>query len=86
VTSAEAFKIGFVDALQETAGVIPEAVGKAAFLGGLPAPAFQAIKHNRTSEVAQKGRAYLDTDVRNFLTFWYSPDARKRLEEAMKKF
>lgn len=85
-TAEEAFRIGFVDALQEPAQVIKAALAKAALLGALPAPAFQAIKHNRTSEIAQKGRAYLDTDVRNFLTFWYSPDARKRLEEAMKKF
>jgi enoyl-CoA hydratase/carnithine racemase len=82
----EAFRIGFVDALQEPALVVKEAGFKAGNLGSLPAPAFEAIKRNRTSEIAQKGRDYLDTDVKNFLTFWYSPDARKRLEEAMKKF
>lgn len=82
----KALRVSFVDALFETDRVIKEAAAKAGTLGSLPAPAFQAIKHNRTSEIAQKGRDYLDTDVRNFLTFWYSPDARKRLEEAMKKF
>jgi enoyl-CoA hydratase/carnithine racemase len=86
VTSEEAFRIGFVDALFEPGQLMKEALTKAGTLGALPSPAFQAIKHNRTSEIAQKGRDYLDTDVRNFLTFWYSPDARKRLEEAMEKF
>jgi enoyl-CoA hydratase/carnithine racemase len=86
IPAEKALRVDFVDALFETDQVIREAVAKAGTLGALPAPAFAVIKRNRTAEIAQKGRDYLDTDVRNFLTFWYSPEARQRLEEAMKKF
>ena len=68
----EAFRMGFLDALSDPEMVIREAAIKAGALGRLPAPAFQAIKFNRTSEIARKGRDYLDEDVRNFLTFWYT--------------
>lgn len=82
----EAWAMGFLDGHFDPELLPARAVDKARALGSHFAPAFAAIKRNRTAEIAQKGRDYLETDIKNFLTFWYSPDARTRLEEARQKF
>jgi enoyl-CoA hydratase/carnithine racemase len=86
IPAEEALKMGIVDNLFPVDQVWPEAIAKAQALGALPTSAFGAIKANRTRDVAALIQQRLEEDIQLFIKFWFMDEARKRLQEAMKKF
>jgi enoyl-CoA hydratase/carnithine racemase len=86
VQAEEARRMGFIDALGLPENLLQESLAKIWELGQLSGAAFGAIKENRTREIAEKARTYLEEDINLFLKFWYNEEARNKLQEAMKKF
>jgi enoyl-CoA hydratase/carnithine racemase len=82
----KALEAHFLDALVAPEELLKEALSKARTLGRLPRQAFQIIKTNRTGEIAARGREKLEEDIQVFLKLWYHEEARKLLQEALKKF
>jgi enoyl-CoA hydratase/carnithine racemase len=77
---------GLVDRVLPLEQVLPTAVEKVEALSAASLEAFALIKRNRTEPVKTEILADLDERERRFVERWYSPVARKRLDEAIEKF
>ncbi|MFX1284993.1 MAG: enoyl-CoA hydratase/isomerase family protein [Promethearchaeota archaeon] len=84
--SAKLLQMGMVDKVVPLKQVQNEAVDKAKYLGSLPQEAFTMIKRNRIENVEAQIMKYLTEKEQSFLKHWFSTEARKQLEEAIKKF
>jgi enoyl-CoA hydratase/carnithine racemase len=77
---------GLVDRILPLEKILPAAIEKVEALSAASPEAFALIKRNRTEPVKESILADLDERERRFVECWYSPLARERLEEAIKKF
>jgi len=84
--SEKLLQMGMVNKVVPLELVQSEAIEKAKFLGSLPQEAFVTIKHNRIEIVEAQILKYLTEKEQSFLKHWFSAEARKQLEEAIKKF
>ncbi|HKD18157.1 MAG TPA: enoyl-CoA hydratase-related protein [Thermoanaerobaculia bacterium] len=79
LTVEEARSIGLVDRVVPAGELLERAVERARVLAGLSAPAYAAIKlRSRAAAIARFDQA---RDHDPFLDFWFSEDARFRLED-----
>jgi enoyl-CoA hydratase/carnithine racemase len=79
-------EMGMVDEVVPVDHVLARAVKRVSTLGALPAGAFRAVKLDRTEPVVEEIEKRLAEKEKSFMECWYSAEARKRLQEARKKF
>jgi enoyl-CoA hydratase/carnithine racemase len=84
--SNEALEMGIVDKILPIENVVKTAIEHADTLGSLPKVGYEMIKQNRVEVVVEQVAARQDEKEAYFIESWYSDEARKCLEEAMKKF
>ena len=82
----ELLRMGAVDQVLSSEQVLQKSIEKARLLGSLPREPLAAIKQNRVEAVAAQVLARIEEKEQLFIDCWYSDKARKRLQEAMKKF
>ena len=84
--SNEALEMGIVDKILAIENVVEAAIEHADTLGSLPKVGYEMIKQNRVEMIEEQVAARQDDKEVYFIESWYSDEARKCLEEAMKKF
>lgn len=84
--SYELLRMGMVDHVLPVEQVLPKSIERAKMLGTFPCKASVAIKRNRVEMIEQHIRRHLLEKEHIFTECWYSNEARKRLQEAIKKF
>ena len=84
--SNEALDMGIVDKILPIENVVETAIEHADTLGSLPKVGYEMIKQNRVEVIEEQVIARQDEKEVYFIESWYSDEARKCLEEAMKKF
>jgi enoyl-CoA hydratase/carnithine racemase len=78
-------QLGMVDEIFPIDDLLKKATEKAKKLGFAPDP-FSFIKKNRVEEIETKILKSLNTKEKAFIRLWYSPECRKLIQEAAKKF
>lgn len=78
-------QLGMIDKIIPIDDLLKKAVEKAKKLSFAP-DAFSFIKRNRVEEVETKILKSLSTKEKAFIQLWYSPECRKLIQEAAKKF
>jgi enoyl-CoA hydratase/carnithine racemase len=84
--SNEALEMGIVDKILVIENVVEAAIEHADTLGSLPKVGYEMIKQNRVEMIEEQVAARQDDKEVYFIESWYSDEARRCLEEAMKKF
>ncbi len=84
--SNEALEMNIVDKILAIENVVEAAIEHADMLGSLPKVGYEMIKQNRVEMIEEQVAARQDDKEVYFIESWYSDEARKCLEEAMKKF
>jgi enoyl-CoA hydratase/carnithine racemase len=84
--SEDLLAMGLVDQVVPLEEVADRALEKARLLGSMPPDGYGLIKLNRTDSVVHEVLPHWEARQEAFLDCWFSPEARKQLEEAMEKF
>jgi enoyl-CoA hydratase/carnithine racemase len=84
--SNEALEMGIVDKTLPIENVVEAAIERADTLGSLPKVGYEMIKQNRVEMIEEQVAARQDDKEVYFIESWYSDEARRCLEDAMKKF
>ena len=84
--SNEALEMGIVDKILAIENVVEAAIERADTLGSLPKVGYEMIKQNRVEMIEEQVAARQDDKEVYFIESWYSDEARRCLEDAMKKF
>ena len=82
----ESLAMGMVDQVVALEDVLPLSLERARQLGTIPAQAYAIIKRNRIAGTEERIRARWEEKQRQFIECWYAPEARQRLQEALKNF
>jgi enoyl-CoA hydratase/carnithine racemase len=82
----EAYNIGLVDKVLPIDEIRQEVDAQAHVLGSMPSSAFWAIKKNRVERIEAQILIRLEEKEQQFVDFWYSQEARQKLNEALEKF
>jgi enoyl-CoA hydratase/carnithine racemase len=82
----ESFRMGLVDMVLPLEKVLHQSIEKARSLAEMPQMAFGIIKRNQVEIIEEQVSGSLEEKEELFLDCWFSPDARKLLKRAMKKF
>jgi len=85
-SSEKALEMGIVDKVLPIEEVTKAAIEKANTLGSLPRIGYEMIKQNRVEVIKDQVMVRQDQKEAYFIESWYTDEARKCLEEAMKKF
>jgi len=85
-TPSESFELGLVDKVLPPKDVIQKAINCVGDLSKVPEKAFSAIKSNRVDPVMREIEENLAVRERDFSDFWFSEEARIKLEEAKERF
>ncbi len=86
ISAEEAVKTPLIDQLVTAETAEKAAIEKITRIAKNPAPAFAAMKATRTESVRRQFEADDGSRHEEFLDSWFSNEARKRLDEAAKKF
>ena len=78
--------MGIVDKILPVENVVKTAIEHADTLGSLPKVGYEMIKQNRVEVIEEQVTARQDEKEVYFIDSWYSDEARRFLEEAMRKF
>lgn len=78
-------KFGMVDEVFPIDDLLKKAIEKAKKLGFAP-EAFSIIKKNRVEKIENKILKSLSAKEKAFIQLWYSPECRKLIQKAAKKF
>ncbi len=84
--SEQLLRLGMVDQVMPSDEVLSASIEKVKTLGEMPNAAYAIIKENRVKPVEAKILAGYEGKKNQFIECWYSPEGRKRLEEAIEKF
>jgi len=84
--SNEALEMGMADKILPIENVVKAAIEHADSLGSLPKVGYGMIKQNRVEVIEEQVMARQDKKEASFIESWYSDEARRCLNEAMKKF
>ncbi len=84
--SEDLLRLGMVDRVLPLEKLLSASIEKIKTLGDMPGDAYRIIKENRTKPVETKIMAEYEQKKNQFIECWYSPEGRKRLQEAMEKF
>jgi enoyl-CoA hydratase/carnithine racemase len=82
----ESLQMGLVDEVVAPEEVRPKSMERARQLGTMPPQACAIVKRNRVEATEERIRAHWEEKQRAFVDCWYAPEARERLEEALKNF
>lgn len=82
----EAVRLGMVDEAVPDAELQTRAMEQAQQLGSLPPEVYALNKSNRVEGIEAEVKAKWQAQENAFLACWHSPEARKRLKEAIEKF
>jgi len=82
----EALQIGMVDEVVALEEVWPKSTERARQLGTMPPQAYAIVKRNRVEATEERIRGHWEEKQRAFVDCWYAPEARERLQEALKNF
>ncbi len=82
----EALEMGVADYVLPAEQVMPRAVETVSGVDAGILATFGAIKKARVSRIKKAVRKTMDEKTGEFLDHWYSPAAREKLREAMKKY
>jgi enoyl-CoA hydratase/carnithine racemase len=82
----EALKMGLVDEVLALDQVRTRSVERARQLAAIPSNTYATIKDNRIAPTLERLRAHGEDKQRAFIDCWYAPQARQRLQEALKDF
>jgi enoyl-CoA hydratase/carnithine racemase len=82
----ESLALGLVDQVEEAEEVVNRGIEKIRSIEALPLQIYTAIKRNRVEPVTERLERVLEKKMDEFIEYWFSPEARERLEEAKKKF
>jgi len=84
--SDELYQMGLVDLVLPMDEVLFQSIEKIREIGDMPKPAYNIIKRNRVDNVESQILSNLKEREEIFLACWKSPEVRKLLKEAIKKF
>lgn len=82
----DSLRMGLVDHVSKLEKVLPQAIEKAEKLGGMSNKPFDIIKKNRVEPVESQIHKHLEGKEDLFLECWFSEEARRQLQEALKRF
>jgi enoyl-CoA hydratase/carnithine racemase len=78
--------MGLVDEVLPLEDVVEESVKRVDAVGRFPGAAFDLIKRARIEPIEARIRKRLEEEEEAFVECWFSPQARRRLQEAAKRF
>lgn len=86
IDSNQAAAFGLVDEICPRETVFEKAVEKMEALMSVPKATYGAIKENAIEDVVAKYQQNNRAKTERFLDLWFSPEGRRRLNEALEKF
>jgi enoyl-CoA hydratase/carnithine racemase len=82
----DALRLGLVDEVVPIDHLVQRSIEKIEELASASLHAYSLIKQNRVEPIEAEIESQLDSKQEDFITSWYSPEARALLEAAISKF